>query len=332
MLAVPTNPKVSRQPRMRAAVHFLLLAFALCHGGGAASAKSLHRDYVLKRGHVQAYGNWLAGCDNLANCTLLGFPEPLAAIDGDSAGEGWALRFTFAAEDGDAPVAQWVPLPGGAPSMLPADEAEPLFRLLKSGQSAVDPVRKARIPAGEFPRALKAIRQRRVELRARATSSRPMLRKAAVPEIVSGIDPLLTENRCGPGGLRDLRRFRLAGGEQLWSYKCGLEGADQRSYWAMSAHAASNPVPLILPNPGAPGIKAGEEGLPDATFDFDFGTLRSFDHPDSREDCGVLRVWGFTGRGWQLVHRGEMPVCRGLEPPEWIRTHVMPSHPEGHDD
>ncbi|MCW1401917.1 DUF1176 domain-containing protein [Novosphingobium sp. MW5] len=150
--------------------------------------------------------------------------------------------------------------------------------------------------------------------------------------MVSGIDPLLTENRCGPSAIRDLRRFRLAGGQLLWSYKCGLEGAGQRSYWAMGADAASNPVPLILPNPGMPGIKAGEEGLPDATFDFDFGTLRSFDHPGGREDCGTLRVWGFTAHGWQLVHSSEMPLCRGLGPPDWIRTYITPSHPEGHDE
>lgn len=330
MLAVPTNPKVSRQPRMRAAVHLLPLAFALSLGGGSAAAKSLHPGYVLKRGHVQQFGDWLAGCNNLGNCTLLGLPAHSSARD--IARPDWALRFTFAANDGDAPVAQWIPLSGGAPSMLPSDETARLLGLLGSGQAAEDPDRKARIAAGDFPRALKALRQRQAQITARHDAPRPLTRKAALPEMVSGIDPLLTHNRCSPGALRDLRRFRLAGGGQLWSYKCGPEGGDQRSYWAMSVDAASGPVPLGLPNPGAPITRAGEEGLADATFDFDFGFLRAFDHPGGHEDCGTLRVWAFTDHGWQLVHRSEMPLCRGLDHRHWIRTHVTPSQAEGQDD
>jgi len=51
-----------------------------------------------------------------------------------------------------------------------------------------------------------------------------------------------------------------------------------------------------------------------------------------RTDCGVFRVWGYTNQGWKLLERREMPLCKGLEPHEWVRTYFAPTGGAGQDE
>jgi hypothetical protein len=91
-------------------------------------------------------------------------------------------------------------------------------------------------------------------------------------------------------------------------------------------------TPLDLPEPRGGPIAAGRDGLENAVFDWDFGVLRSYAYVMGHEDCGVMRAWGFTAQGWRLLERREMPLCRGLEPSDWIRTHFTPSNGAGPDE
>jgi hypothetical protein len=85
------------------------------------------------------------------------------------------------------------------------------------------------------------------------------------------------------------------------------------------------PQPLRLPDPRDGEQQAGLDGLADAVFDFDFGVLRTLQPRGGRQDCGVARAWAFTGSGWLLLDRREMPLCIGLAPAHWIVTHTARS-------
>ncbi|MCW3834699.1 DUF1176 domain-containing protein [Sphingomonas canadensis] len=99
-----------------------------------------------------------------------------------------------------------------------------------------------------------------------------------------------------------------------------------RSCWLWQRRAGGQPAPLLLPEPvDRRRIDAGAAGLDNALFDFDFGILRSYSFRPGREDCGIFRAWAYTAAGWRMAERREMPVCRGLAPPDWIRTYRAPA-------
>lgn len=120
-----------------------------------------------------------------------------------------------------------------------------------------------------------------------------------------------------------VRTFSLPGNAELWSLNC-RNGLSRSTHWFHAAGPADLPTPLELPDGALPAIKAGEAGLQDSSFEFDFGVLLARTGPDGRDDCGVQRAWGFDGREWFLLERREMPVCLGLSPPDWIRTYISP--------
>jgi Protein of unknown function (DUF1176) len=64
--------------QMRKAIGLVIFTCTLAAAlplDGNVQAKSLHRDSELLAGKVGQYGDWLAACDNQANCTMIGFPK-----------------------------------------------------------------------------------------------------------------------------------------------------------------------------------------------------------------------------------------------------------------
>ncbi|RDV07269.1 hypothetical protein DXH95_07865 [Sphingorhabdus pulchriflava] len=154
----------------------------------------------------------------------------------------------------------------------------------------------------------------------------------AIETIVSGFVPILTDGRCRNDFMRNPRQFHFANGAILWSFECQQESGPTRTLWDMASGPNALAVPLELPEPRDGKIRAGVDGLESATFDWDFGILRSYKYLNDREDCGIFRAWGYTQNGWHLIERREMPICRGLSPSEWIRTYHAPIDGTGPDE
>ncbi|TSB02383.1 DUF1176 domain-containing protein [Sphingorhabdus contaminans] len=74
-----------------------------------AYAKSLHPDFQLMRGGVQQYGDWLVGCDNNAECTMIGFPKRAIMRELDVASKEMAVQISLSGSDDAAPVVELVP-------------------------------------------------------------------------------------------------------------------------------------------------------------------------------------------------------------------------------
>ncbi|TAG01936.1 MAG: hypothetical protein EAZ43_10575 [Betaproteobacteria bacterium] len=142
--------------------------------------------------------------------------------------------------------------------------------------------------------------------------------------IVSGFVPINLTDRCS-GSVVNLRQFQFASGALLWSFWCSEAQDQSRTLWYMASGPSVTAYPLNLPEPHEEIIRAGLDGLANVAFDWDFGILRSYDYREGREDCGTFRAWAYTNRGWQLVERREMPLCNGLAPSDWIRTHYLPT-------
>jgi hypothetical protein len=206
-----------------------------------------------------------------------------------------------------------------------------------------------RFPQDQFNRAYQAMEARRAFLLKTISdakidnlpgelpdgSSMPVpgkLRRIPATEmIVSGFVPVFVGQACG-AAMANFRGFRFANGAMLWSYSCAGGASVPRSFWEM-AHADNGKVtPLDLPEPREGRVRAGVDGLESVTFDWDFGILRSFRFQNGREDCGSFHAWGYTDSGWHLIERREMPLCKGLLPNEWIRTHSTPTDGAGPDE
>jgi hypothetical protein len=221
------------------------------------------------------------------------------------------------------------------------------------GKTLSEPRQSIRFPQLDFNRAYRAMLTRRTELLEQITDQaidnlpgelldgttmptpRPHRRITAMPHIVAGFVPIFVHSLCRHSFMQDLRYYRFDDGALLWSYSCddGSASWQSRTYWEM---APAGPMvlanPLVLPEPRETQVDAGQRGLDNAVFDWDFGILREYRYQDGREDCGTFRAWGYTNNGWQLLERREMPTCKGLEPSEWIRTHFMPTDGAGPDE
>lgn len=344
----------------------LFLFLALLASWPAAQAKSLHPDDLLLRGKVQLYGEWLAACDNQGDCTLLGIPRPIETIDGDFAVIDMAIRISLSGPAGSEPVVELQPFgrersPPGAerasrPFVLNVAGAEqshgfsrhalspleaagaielmaqgkPLLGMAKSGGVA-----RVRFPGEGFGRAFRAVQERRAALLALpAMRSEPLRRIPAKPQIISGYSPILSTNRCGKVPTRNMERFTFESGAELWIYACADRSTTRSAHLAMSGKTGMPVSPLKLPDLRDGPVDATGKGLfvGDFVFDFDFGILRLYQLDQARSDCGIFRAWGYTGQGWVLLERREMPLCKGLEPDEWIRTHYSPTEGAGPDE
>lgn len=98
-----------------------MLAMAMLMGVPHAEAKTLYADYKLLRGEVQQYGDWLVGCDNNAECMMLGFaqiPPKHAPREGAPLLPEMVVRISYAgspnAASTIAPVVGIFPVPDGA--------------------------------------------------------------------------------------------------------------------------------------------------------------------------------------------------------------------------
>lgn len=371
---------------MRAAAHLLPLAFALLLGNETAGAKSLHPDYRLLRAEVQQYGDWLVGCDNAGNCTMLGFPKEQIVQKGPE-GEviDMGLQISLnGVETQTEPIVELAPISrtvelqttgvkprpfvlsvefetahlsqphGFARQQLVPAEAAAVMKHLRAGkQLAGTDLAKGRaivrFPQLRTREALRVMQSRRAALLEQLAdkaiddlpgdpsdgSAMPVptrhRRKAATELMVSGFSPIFANNRCQRSILTNVRHYRFSGGEELWSYRCD-DGSATRSYWQMAPNAASVAIPLVLAETRGGKVQAGVEGLDNATFDWDFGMLRSYEYQAGREDCGTFRAWAYTNDGWQLIERREMPLCEGLTPENWIRTYSQPTTGAGPDE
>ncbi len=61
------------------------------------------------RGGVQQYGDWLVGCDNNAECTMIGFPKRAIMRELDVASKEMAVQISLSGSDDAAPVVELVP-------------------------------------------------------------------------------------------------------------------------------------------------------------------------------------------------------------------------------
>jgi hypothetical protein len=154
----------------------------------------------------------------------------------------------------------------------------------------------------------------------------------AIETMVSGFVPILAEGRCRNDFMQNPRQYHFANGAILWSFECNRDVGSTRTLWDMAPNANAIAAPVDLPEPREGRIRAGVDGLERVVFDWDFGILRSYQYLNGREDCGAFRAWGYTQYGWHLLERREMPLCKGLSPNEWIRTHYTPTDGAGPDE
>ena len=355
-----------------------LAAWTACLLVATAQAKSLHPDFQLLRGEVQQYGDWLVGCDNNAECTMIGFPEPMVMRELDVAANDMAVQISLNGSEDAAPVVELVPfvidtagttkayssspfvlnvvyevaaisIPHGfSRQTLSPMEAAAVVKHLRlnkrlEGRALSNNAVVVRFPEAEFNRAFTAMESRRAQLlKLRAEkaiddlpgelpdgSTMPVAGKlkriGARETIVSGFVPILAEGRCKNDFMANPRQFHFANGAILWSFECTKAAGLTSTLWDMAPSAAALAAPVDLPEPRDGKVRAGFDGLDDVAFDWDFGILRSYQYLDGREDCGVFRAWGYTASGWQLLERREMPLCKGIAPDQWIRTHYMPT-------
>lgn len=355
---VATGPAVHLPRGMggRAALRGLVgLALAAGLPGPALlSAKSLHPDHALRTGRVQAYGDWLAGC-NGTGCTAIG----IAQADSGRLGvirrhAQVAVRLRWINDAGGSPRVELLPLaepPGVALPRyrgpyrldgldrtfdwqrreLPSDQGGQLLRLLAErgrlwGRS--DDLRTVlvELPDGAgLTRLLPAI-ERALPIQARnaaARLERPLSVWPGRETLVSGFLPLDFNDRCPQP--RDVRQFQLHGDVRLFSAACSADPQDKRRYlfqWRDKSRAAQ---PLDLPEPRLGPVRAGLEGHSEPVFALDFGMIASHRFAGPGQDCGLRLTWGWTGMAWQLLERHEMPRCAGLAAEDWIATYRAPA-------
>lgn len=177
----------------------LTLAISLVSGQPAA-AKSLDPEYRLLRGEVQQFGDWLVGCDNQAECVMIGFPKSLDTVDGDHPlTAAIAVRIAFGRDTGAAPGMELIPVGQGespcgsgaaetcrlrlsigdpqarqwltyARRSLAPEDAESLLsallaRLPLAGVDEISGRHAIRFPSDQFVRAYRALQSRQTQLR-----------------------------------------------------------------------------------------------------------------------------------------------------------------------
>ncbi len=362
---VATGPAVRffREGGGRAALRRLIgLAMilpALAFPAAALPAKSLHPDHGLRTGRVQAYGDWLAGCDG-TGCTAIGIAQPEAGRLGLARSHAQvAVRLRWSNGAGSSPKVELLPLaePAGVAlplyrgpyrldgldrtfdwqrSELPNEQGGALLHLLAErgrlwGRSDDLGTVLVELPDGAgLSRLLPAI-ERALPIQARNAAARlgqPLAIWPGRETLVSGFLPLDFDDLCPQP--REVCQFQLHGDVRLFSAACSADPQDKRRYlfeWRDKSRVAQ---PLALPEPRLGPVRAGRDGLVDPVFALDFGMIASYRFAGPGQDCGLRLTWGWTGTAWQLLERHEMPRCAGLPAEDWIATYRAPATVEGY--
>ncbi len=305
---------------------------------------------------LRQFSNWIVGCDNRAECTAIG----MATASVDPVAPSVAIRIGVDRTSLSGFSFEVIRLPADSAELRPivisclpcagghgADRIDLVGRRIDvtdmrgarwldrigQGQTITatwpDGVPGATIDTSAFLEAWKHLAQTRGALMREALAlSQPEESQRAGPAIEvmpSGspaIEPAL--RRCpAAADAASFREFALPGSARLWGLTC-RKGSVATLHWFQAEGSVGEPSPLLLPDADRGHLNAGDQGFAESVFDFDFGILRARSGPAGREDCGIQRAWGWTGRTWVLLERREMPACIGLEPSDWVRTYAAP--------
>lgn len=140
---------------------------------------------------------------------------------------------------------------------------------------------------------------------------------------VARVPPLPFNERCSwlIGVDYQLRRFDLGQGRELWQLRCADAGRNPVTHFYLRGPEAGMAVPVSLADALGNAVAQGNQGLPNAGFEFDFGVIRATRHDGDGEDCGVSWTWGWTGETFVLIEQLEMPRCFGADSPDWIAVY-----------
>ncbi len=319
---------------------------------------------------LRQFANWIAGCDNKAECTAVG----TAAGGTDPAAPSVAIRIGVdrtslsgfvlaivrlpansadlrpivinslpsASETGaaDRPGAERIELAGQRIELADMRGARWLDIIGRGTPLAAawsDGTQRITIDTAAFLEAWQHLARTRGALLREALAAdlltSPHANSAAdgqragpavelMPSGAPAIEPVLQRCPMAADAAR-YRLFALPGTARLWSLTC-RRGDVVTSHWFQAEGPVGELSPLLLPDAERGLLNAGDPGFAESLFDFDFGILRARSGPAGRDDCGVQRAWGWTGKTWVLLERREMPACIGLEPSDWVRTYAAP--------
>ena len=339
----------------------LAVIFAFISGCGEAKTR-LPQTLALD-GHVDSQLDWTAGCDNIGQCTAIGFPRPQAktGLHTDTPYE-MGMIYRLDAGAGNIETIEIFPsndiiIDGlelfriaGLPSdmgrqfrflfnrtTLPSEAAFELTRMMKAGTE----IRGINDNEGDvrvrFPGAGFAVVAAAMEnhldnfiLPSNEADDRPLnkLRPIAVSRGV-GHDELKAERdelRCDPDTTSIApQKYILFGGTVLLRLQCDQLSRNAKSYWYEVDGKRDVLVPRSFPEPRDKNRAPGGDWLSNASFDPETGILQSTEFAGSDGDCGIFWRWVTTRIGWKLLDRREMPRCGSkLKPADWIRTYRSP--------
>lgn len=215
-------------------------------------------------------------------------------------------------------------------------ETAAILRRLRDGRSlvATDSVgggERLRFPYVGFDDAYREVLRRQREIATWRRQARPadgtIRLVRVVPAIVSGVPAVRAAQMdwCPTGiDARNLSLYDLGQRRRLWAHHCPGEGHNPMSRWFIQDGQGDGARVAAFPRDFGPTTADTRRALPNATFEFDFGVLRSILFYAPAEDCGRSMTWGWTGDAFVLLERRIMPVCNGLARGDWIVTYRRP--------
>lgn len=137
---------------------------------------------------------------------------------------------------------------------------------------------------------------------------------------VARVPPLPFNPRCSwlAGVDYELRRFDLGQARELWQLRCAQPGRNPTTYFYVRGPEGGMAEPIRLTDALGDAVSQADGGLPNASFEFDFGVIRAGRFDGEALDCGTGWTWGWTGETFVLIEQQEMPRRFGLERADWI--------------
>lgn len=165
---------------------------------------------------------------------------------------------------------------------------------------------------------------------------------APLPKLPATIAPSpealrLRRALCGSPGLDPTVGYRLLGDRQrpdriLWVTPCNSQQGLPRTYFVIEDDDGSaRPVEFPGAQPERPSGQAGLLTLPE--FDAETGRVRELWRepvpPGADTPCLIQRLWGWTGRSFELAEERRSLSCAGTISGHWARTYsrqlIMPA-------